>query len=186
MVNGVPVQMSFFDRRVPHNLRLKRKKPGRPSKARVIPMGTLTIQERKDLNVQQREALANYFSGMKKRDAGVTAGYSPTSAIASVNNALTLAAGNKAFKDAMVKAGIDFDSLATTLKDGLKAKHPIKPEQKDYHAIHKFWQDAVKLVEAFPATKIQTSGDQRHLHVHLTGDDAANLNKYQTMRRGEG
>jgi len=129
-----------------------------------------------------RTALSNLFSGMPKRQAGIDAGDTPGSATHMVNSALRLAAGNDLFLKAMDEKGISNEKLAGILAEGLEAKNPFKPDQKDYGVIHKFWHDAGKARDIFPASRIKKEGEERHVHLHLTADDVSAYEKYRTMR----
>lgn len=177
IVDGIPVKT---DRRVvPFNIRVKEKPKGaKPKKRKPSPL-KLGKKARQELNLKQRRALKNYYSGMPKQKAGMEAGYAPTSAINAVNNAIELAAGNEAFVRAMEKEGITNERLAQVLSEGLEATNPFRPNQKDYKVIHSFWQDAVKARDGFPATRINQRTESKHMHVHLTADDYRAVEKYK-------
>gem|GEM_PF-7062977 len=119
---------------------------------------------------------------MDKKAAGIKAGYSPTCAKDRTNHALELAAGHELFQKEMEEQGLSTERLVEILAEGLEAKHPIKPENKDFRTIHAFWHDAVKIRDGFPATKINQKTEGRHVHVHITPDDTAAVEKFRRMR----
>lgn len=185
VIDGIPVNISRRDVRRT-TIRVRPRKPGPKPKRRVSKNRKLTPKQRGELSIQQREALSKYFEGgVSKKEAGVAAHYSPSCASARVTNALETLAGNESFQEAMRKAEIDDDSLAQVLKEGLQAKHPFKPKQKDWHAIHKFFQDALKVKNAFPPTRVQQEGTHRHVHVHMTKSDTEAVNRYNRLREAE-
>lgn len=181
IVDGLPVFIRPRDKPKPV-IRVIPKK--RRKKDRVHYPLSISKREQRELTFQMRHALKNLFSGMSKKDSGKTAGYSEKSAIKAVNNALRIAAGNKAFLEEMERQNISNEKLITILDDGLEATHPLsKDNKKDYKAIYNFWRDAVKLKDGFPAKKVKTEEDHRHVHIHITADDIEGLNKYERMRR---
>lgn len=138
------------------------------------------LSQNQSMTLRQRHALKNYFNGMTKTAAGEAAGYKAP--IQAVNTALRLASGNEEFIKAMEAEGVDNRKLAEVLSEGLEATHPFKPDEKDFHAIHKFWQDAVKIQGAFPATKIEQEIKKKSIHIHLTKDDLAAAEKYERLK----
>jgi hypothetical protein len=185
VIDGIPVNVTHRDVRRT-TIRVRPRKPGPKPKRRVSKNRKLTPKERGELTIQQRTALSNYFQGgVSKQQAGEAAGYSPSCASARVTNALETLAGNEAFQKAMKAEGIDNESLAKVLKEGLKAEHPFKRGRKDWHAIHKFFQDALKVKNAFPPTRVQQEGTHRHVHVHMTQSDAEAVNRYNRLREAE-
>lgn len=185
IVDGIPVLGNANEKR-PRLIRIRAKKPGKKPKKRVERPAKLSSRERNELSLRQRKALKNYFSGdMSKQEAGIAAGYAPGSAVPAINTALTTPAGQRVMEKALKKAGVDEDTIADVIKDGLSAKHPFKPEQADWHARHKFVQEATKILDGYPATKVKQEGEHKVLHVHLTAEDAKAFNKYQRMREGD-
>ena len=184
IVCGLPVLVRSGDRNRPV-IRIKPKPMGRKRKRRVEHPTSIGHAERKDLTMKMRKALSGHFSGMTKKDAGEAAGYAPGRAsIQAVNNALRLAAGNAAFLEEMDKQNISNKKLIGILKEGLKAKHPLsKDGNKDYRTIHSFWRDAVKMKDGFPAARIKSESDHRHMHIHITADEREGLDKYERMRQ---
>jgi len=185
VVDGMPVLVNRKDPTKPRLIR-KPKKHGlvakKEKKERRLKMRKLSERELVDLTVKQREAIKNFFAGMSKKEAGIRAGYSESSAVAGVNNALKRAMGNERFIKAMEEAGLTNERLVEILKEGLEARHPLKPDQKDYHAIHKFWKDAVEIKQGFPPKKIDTKSDHRHVVIHLDKNMAEAIRGYQKIR----
>ena len=185
IVDGMPVLVNRKDPTKPRLIR-KPKKHGMAAKKekreRKLRMRKLSERELVDLTVKQREAIKNLFMGMSKKEAGIRAGYSESSAVAGVNNALRRAKGNEEFIKAMEEAGLTNKRLVEILKEGLEARHPLKPDQKDYHAIHKFLKDAIEIKQGFPPKKIDTKSDHRHVVIHLDKSMAEAIKGYQEIR----
>lgn len=179
--NGIPIEVR--GERVPCTIRVKEKPRGKKHKSNPL---KFTKKQNKDLNMRQRRALSNLYQGMDKKEAGVKAGYSPKSASQSVNRAIEVAAGNDAFKEAMEKEGITYERLAKVLDEGLDAKNPFKPDQKDHKVINLFFKDAAKVLDVFPASRIQQQTEAKHIHVHLTGDDYKQVQKYKELTKNDG
>jgi hypothetical protein len=120
---------------------------------------------------------------MTKTAAGEAAGYTTASSIKAVNNALEISTGNQAFLEEMERQNISNEKLIGILDKGLEAAHPLsKDNKKDYRTIYNYWHDAVKLKDGFPAKKVMSKVDNRHLHIHITEDDKGGLDKYEKMR----
>ena len=180
IVDGIPVLMRPSDGKRPRI----RTQPISLKKKRVQHPESISTKERKALTIQQRQALGNVFSGMTKKEAGIKAGYAKSCAISCVNNALSLAAGNAAFLKEMDKQGITHEKLIGILKEGLEATHPLsKDDKKDYRTIHSYLQDSIKLLDGFPAKRMKTESDHRHMHIHITTDDRQALDKVEQMRQ---
>jgi len=184
---GLPVIMRPLhpDRPV---IRIKPKKPRK--KKRVQNPMSIGHQERKDLTMKMRKALSGHFSGMTKKAAGIAAGYTPDSAGIVVNNALRLVAGNAAFLEEMEKQGITNEHIVEKIKDGMEAEHPLAKKdpdtgevRKDWHAIDKFVDKAMKVKDVFPATRIKSESENKHIHIHITADGMEGIDKYERMRR---
>jgi len=182
IVCGLPVLVKARDRDKPV-IRIKPRKPRK--KKRVEHPASIGHAERKDLTLKMRKALSNHFSGMTKKDAGEDAGYSPGRAsIEAVNRALRLAAGNAVFLEEMDRQNISNEKLVGILAKGLEATHPLsKDDKKDYRTIHSYWRDAVKMKDGFPAARVKSESDHRHMHIHITADGMEGLDKYERMRQ---
>jgi len=181
IVCGLPVLVKARDRDKPV-IRIKPRKPRK--KKRVEHPTSISRKDRNDLTIKMRKALSNHFSGMPKKEAGIAAGYTPQSATTMLNRALTLAAGNAAFLEEMEKQHISNEKLVEILNEGLKAVHPLsKDGNKDYRTIHSFWRDAVKMKDGFPAARVKSESDHRHMHIHITADGMEGLDKYERMRQ---
>jgi len=150
-------------------------------------MAKLTYAEKLELSKRQREALKNYIDlGMdpgKKGEAATMAGYSPSGAAGAMTRILSHKIVHERITQALEKVGINYDSLAKVLQEGMSATHPFKPDQKDFHAIHKFFKEACSLLDLYPAQRIKQEIEQRAIHIHLTADDAQAFQKYKNMRQ---
>jgi len=183
IVDGIPVWVTRH--RAPCNIRVKEKKPGvKPKEKKPSPL-KLSPKARRELSIKQRKALKGVFEGKSKKQAGLEAGFSEKYAIQGVNHALEIASGNQDFVKAMEKQGITSDRLAEVLSEGLAAKNPFRPKQKDFKVIHSFWQDAVRIMDAFPASKIQQKNESRHIHLFLTKADYDAVEKYKKLNQDD-
>jgi len=181
--DGIPVEVKREP--VPCSIRVKEKKRGPEPKRRKSNPLKFSKKENQDLNMKQRRSLSNIYQGMGKKEAGIKAGYSPQYALQGVNRAIETASGNEAFIKAMEKEEITYERLAKVLSEGLEAKSPFKPHKKDFKIIHLFWRDAVKIKDAFPASKIQQQTESKHIHVHLTGEDYKQVQKYKELTKND-
>ena len=183
IVCGLPVLVKARDNLKPV-IRIKPKPVGGRRKKRVEHPTSISHKDRNDLTIKMRKALSNHFSGMPKKEAGIAAGYTPQSATTMLNRALTLAAGNAAFLEEMEKQNITNEKLIGILNDGLEATHPLsKDGNKDYRTIHSFWRDAVKMKDGFPAKRIHSESENKHVHIHITADDRQAIDKIERMRQ---
>ena len=165
-------------------IRIKPKPMGGRRKKRVEHPTSISRKDRNDLTIKMRKALSNHFSGMPKKEAGIAAGYTPQSATSMLNRALTLAAGNAAFLEEMERQGITNEHIIQKIKDGMEAQHPMAAEgRKDWHAIDKFVGKAMKVKDAFPATRIKSESENKHIHIHVTADDQQAIDKVERMRQ---
>jgi len=165
-IDGIPVCVG--GERIARFRRGKRPKP---------PMAELGFEK---LKPRQKQALINKFEhGMTNKQAAVQAGYSPTNAWAVVPNLLK----RKPIIEALQARGIDDNYIAEGIVDGTKAMHPFKPEQPDHHARIKFIQEANKLLDNYPAKKIEI--EEKAVHLHFTNKDYENYKKYKQLNEKE-
>jgi len=141
------------------------------------------------LNKRQKDALKELMRlGKRGRDvtspvvqkqAAINAGYSEAYAPMAMDKLLK----RKPIAKALDKEGITDDFIAKVIKEGLtKPRNPKNPELKDYHAIHKFVQEANKLKDNYPIPKIEQ--ESKVVHIHLTADDFNALRRYKELRNG--
>jgi len=144
----------------------------RPKSRKIVDFGI------KKLNPKQKDALAKCFDmGVKnKRKAAIAAGYSPKYALTAMNRLLA----RKPIVDALKKHGVTDDKIAGVIAQGLKAKHPFKPKQKDFHAIDKFVKEANRILDNYPPVKIESQ--EKVVHIHLTMDDFSAYESYKKLR----
>jgi hypothetical protein len=165
-IDGIPVYVGR--ERI---ARLRRGKKPKP------PMAELGITK---LNPRQKQALINKFElGMTNRQAEIQAGYSESGTTHVISKLLK----RKPIQEALEKRGITKERIAQGIDEGLDAMHPIKPDQPDHHARIKFIQEANKILDNYPAKKIEI--EEKSINLHLTKDDYVALKKYQELRRKE-
>ena len=158
-------------------------RPLRRKRNKGQPLAVLNEEVLNDLTIQQNLALKYFFSGKTKNKAARMAGFKGAGP-GVVNRALATAAGNQLLREAMENLEITPTHLMEVLKEGLDAKHPFKPDQKDFHAIDKFLDKAIKIQDGYPASKMNVKGDvdHRHVHIHLTRKDDEQAESFAKMR----
>lgn len=173
IIDGLPVLTRNKPRKLYH-FRKRTKKQATENKSKIS-----------KLTNQQRVALKNYLElgadPAKRKKAGEGAGYSPGYAVEAVNKIINSPAARQPIIEALKKQGIDDDKLAKVLKDGLEAKHPFRPEQYDWHAIHKFFVEANKLKDNYPATKIQQ--ESRSIQITIPAETLLAVKRVAEMRK---
>ena len=179
--NGIPV---IIGGRPTHIIPDKERfRPLRRKQKKGQPLAVLNEEELNGLTIQQNIALKHYFSGKTKKESARLAGFKGTGPYV-VNRALQTVVGNQALRDAMEDLEITPTHLMSVLKEGLEAKHPFKPKVKDFHAIDKFLDKAIKIQDGYPASKMNVKGDleHRHVHIHLTRKDDEQAERYAKTR----
>lgn len=147
----------------------------RRGKKRKLPMAELGIEK---LKPQQKLALRNKFElGMSNRQAAIQAGYEETSA----SRVLPRLLQRKPIQDALKALGITDFKIAEVIAEGLEAMHPLRPEQPDHHARVKFVSEANKVLDNYPAKKIEI--EEKSINIQLTKDDYVALRKFDDLRR---
>ena len=172
IVDGIPVLLKRepIPDFIPF-IKLTSKTPKKPPKPKV-------------LNKRQKLALQLYSQmGAKpenKKAAGIAAGYTPSSAIPCVSNALKC----KPIVDELEKAGVTDKKIAKTISEGLEATHPMSKENKaDFNARSKFVSEANKIKGNYPVKKLEI--EEKGIIVHLNTDDERAIKQFYNMR-GEG
>lgn len=138
----------------------------------------------KRLSQRQRDALANVMKAgavdsATKRQAGIDAGYSETYAIQGVEKALE----RKSIIAALETNNVTDDKLAKVIAGGLEAMHPLTKEVRpDWLARHRFVQEANRIKDNYPPTRVKGQLDVRSVQVHLTTEDYRASEKYAKMR----
>lgn len=166
-IEGQPVLVSQRDK-YPRTERIRKKRKK-------------SIREKgiEKLTPKQKNALVNYVNKgcnpQKKKEAAVEAGYHPNTGKRSLDNILK---SNKMLQ-ALDKAKVNEELIAEKIKEGLDAKHPFKPQQKDFHAIIKYIKEFNSLKGHYAPQKIE--GEQKHIHVHITKDDKDTLERYKEI-----
>ena len=163
-IDGIPVCVG--QERIARYRRGKKPKP---------PMAELGIEK---LKPQQKLALRNKFElGMSNRRAAVEAGYKETSAVSVLPRLLK----RKPVQEALIARGITDSKIAEVIAEGLEAMHPLRPEQPDHHARVKFVAEANKVLDNYPAKKIEV--EEKSINIHLGKDDYVALRKFEELRR---
>jgi hypothetical protein len=188
IIDGVPVLVRGS--RIPQDVRRTDRNCGRPTKKQEMKkkgqLGRMRKTELMLLTKKQRDALNAYVEmgcdPSKMGQAAVAGGYSEKSGTQSLSNTLAKPFVQRAIVKALEEKGVTLDKIAGTIAEGLEAKHPFKPKQKDFHAIHKFVVEAGKMHDVYPATKVRQEIDKREVHIFLTTDDAKAFEKFSRMR----
>lgn len=163
-IDGIPVCVG--QERIARYHRGKRPRP---------PMAELGIER---LKPQQKLALRNKFElGMANREAATKAGYADSSASQVIPRLLQ----RKPVQDALIARGITDFKIAEVIAEGLEAMHPLRPKQPDHHARVKFVSEANKVLDNYPAKKIEV--EEKSINIHLGKDDYIALKKYEELRR---
>ena len=187
IVDGHPVLVSQRDR---HHRITKYRKPQKATKSIRGKMGKIGHDEQVALTIRQRQALKNWLGGeMTKTEAAKAAGYSSPAVI---NRALEKLSKNEAFIRKMEDKDLTDDFIIDKIKEGCDAQHPLAnpgedgKRPKDYHAIDKFVDKYIKIKGLYAPTKIQQETEAKHIHIHMTTDDAKAMQEYKRMREEAG
>lgn len=191
IIDGVPILVRGG--KIPQDVRRTNRSCGRPTKKQELKkkgqLGRMKRTELMLLTEKQRKALGAYVEmgcdRAKMRQAAEAGGYSGRGGVQCLKNTLEKPFVQRAIVTALEAKGVTMEKLAGTIADGLEAKHPFRPMQKDYHAIAKFLIEAGKMHDVYPATKIRQEIDKREVHILLTTDDAAAFEKFKEMRGGK-
>jgi len=179
--------------KIPQDVRRTSRFCGRPTKKQEMKkkgqLGRMRKTELMLLTEKQRNALNAYVEmgcdPSKMKQAAVAGGYSEKGGTQCLSNTLAKPFVQRAIVKALEEKGVTLDKIAEKVAEGLEAKHPFKPQQKDFHAIHKFVVEAGKMHDVYPATKVRREIDKREVRIHLTTDDAAAFEKFKRMRGGK-
>ena len=165
-IDGIPVLVGRS--RIPKMRRRKKKRP---------PMAELGL---KRLTPMQKRALINKFElGMSNIQAARTAGYSERSAMGIIPELLR----RKPIQEALIKRGITEDRIAACIDEGFRAMHPFKPDQPDHGVRIKFIQEANKILDHYPAKKVQV--EEKSVRIVLSQKDYEKYRKFKMMREGK-
>jgi len=116
-----------------------------------------------DLTVRQQKFVTGYLEGKPITAAATDAGYAPTTAARGATELLKSPRVRSVIQQAMEKAGITDDRLATVINEGLeatKATHIVikgqihTVESPDWAARHRFADMVLRLRNAYPADKV--------------------------------
>lgn len=137
------------------------------------PMAELGFEK---LKPRQKQALINKFEyGMSNRQAALKEGYSESNASLVIPRLLK----RKPIIEALQARGINDESIAQGIVEGTQAMHPFRPNQPDHGVRVKFIQEANKLLDNYPAKKIEI--EEKAVHLHFTQKDYANYLKYKQL-----
>lgn len=175
IINGIPVLVGREGR------------PGRIYRTNPLPRkvadktaGHLTRRQKDSLRELMRlgKQGRDITSPVVKREAALNAGYSKTYAPQVVDKLL----GRKPIVKELEKMGVTDEMIAKVIKEGMtKPKNPKNIALKDYHAIHKFVQEANKLRDNYPAQKLET--ESKVIYIHLTTEDYKALDRYKKFKK---
>lgn len=193
--DGTPVLVGARDYRKSH--RFCGRKPKKEELRRKGLLGKIPKSEMMLLTMRQRAALKNFVEAgldpSKKAACAIAAGYSPTHQGQPIDNVLSKPFIRQRIAEALEKAGVSYDRIASVIAEGLNAEHPTAEARttedgstyvpKDYNAIARFLREAIDLHDLRPETKVHKEIDKRTVTIHLTGDDYAALDKYRRMRK---
>ena len=160
-------------------------------------LGKIPKSEIRLLTMRQRDAMKNYIEAgldpSKKAACAVAAGYSPTTTGQAIDNVLSKPFIRQRIAEALEKAGVGYDKIASIIAEGVEAEHPTAGARtrkdgstyipKDYNAIVRFLREAIDLHDLRPETKIHKQVDKRIVTIHLTSADHEALGKYRRMRK---
>ena len=192
--DGTPVVVGAREYRKSH--RFGGRKPKKEELRRKGLLGKIPKSEMLLLTMRQRAALKNFVEAgldpSKKAECAIAAGYSPTHQGQPIDNVLSKPFIRQRIAEALERAGVGYDRIASVIAEGLNAPHPTAERlvvgdkvyiPKDYNAIARFLREAIDLHDLRPETKIRKEIDKRTVTIHLTGDDYAALDKYRRMRK---
>ena len=91
-------------------------------------LGSIPKSEQRLLTLRQREAMKNYIEAgldpSKKAACSIAAGYSPTTSGQPIDNVLSKPFIRQRIAEALEKAGVGYDRIASVIAEGLNAEHP--------------------------------------------------------------
>lgn len=173
--DGIPVLIRENER-PPRTIRIKIKKPGRKA-LKDLPFSRLPPQHQQALD---NLAVMGFD---KKKEAAVFAGIPEHNALRTMDSLLVerkpIVKEIEEVCQAKHKKGTD-KKVAEVMVECLDATHPMSKEnKKDYKAIVKAVSEINKVVDNYPAKKI----DVRELgfHVHFTQDDVTAAKQYREL-----
>lgn len=193
--DGTPVVVGAREYRKSH--RFCGRKPKKEELRRKGLLGKIPKSEIRLLTMRQRDAIKNYIEAgldpSKKAECERNAGYSPSANGNAIDNVLSKPFIRQRIAEALERAGVSYDRIASVIAEGLNAEHPTAEARttedgsayvpKDYNAIARFLREAIDLHDLRPETKVHKQVDKRTVTIHLTGDDYAALEKYRRMRK---
>lgn len=159
----------------------KRRPPGGvPKKKRKRTRKALADKGITKLTKMQRGALTKFMEqGFRnKKGALEAAGYAKGIGAGYMDKLVA----RKPIIAALEKKGVTDDKIAQGMAEGIKAMHIMKPKMPDHHARIKFIAEANRVLDNYPAKKIQV--EQRNLQVILTGEDMKQLQRFTELKRG--
>jgi len=158
-------------RRPPGGIKPRKKKPRKKISDKAI--SRLTKRQRKALTIYMEHGFRN------KRQALEAAGYSGFNPSRDMKRLMA----RKPIIDLLEKMGVTDETIAKVIAEGLEANHPMKPEMPDHHARVKFVSEANRILDNYPATKIQS--EERIYNITLTGEDIKALQKFSELTKND-
>jgi hypothetical protein len=158
---------------------LRRRPPGGIKPRKKKPRKKISDKGIAHLTKKQRRALTNYMEqGFKgQRKALEAAGYSGLNPSRDMKRLMV----RKPIIALLEKKGVTDEKIAKVMAEGLDANHPMKPDLPDHHARIKFVSEANRVLDNYPATKIQS--EERIFNITLTAEDVKALREYCDLTR---
>lgn len=168
--DGMPARITR--QRSPHSLLAPKRKKARKK---------LSDKGIRSLTKKQRKALTNYMEqGFKgQRRALEAAGYSGLNPSRDMKRLMA----RKPIIAELEKKGVTDEKIAKVMAEGLDAMNVMKPSMPDHHARVKFVSEANRILDNYPATKIQS--EERIYNITLTGDDIKALQKFSELTKND-
>jgi len=166
--DGMPARI--LRRRPPGGIKPRKKKSNKISDKGI---SRLTKKQRKALTIYMEQG----FRGQKK--ALEAAGYSGLNPSRDMKRLMV----RKPIIVELEKMGVTDETIAKVIAEGLEARHPMRPKMPDHHARVKFVSEANRILDNYPATKIQS--EERIYNITLTAEDMKALREYYELTRND-
>jgi hypothetical protein len=125
---------------------------------------------------------ASGFDFSRRSQLAVAAGFQPgATAKANAGRIIKTLANNKAMQRALKRHGVDNNKLALKIKELLDCEHPAFIGRPDNMAQIKATEMALRVKDAFPATKIDVDKTERK-EIVISAEVIARLEKYERFR----
>jgi hypothetical protein len=165
--DGMPARI--IRHRPPQGIKPRKKKP----RKKISDKGTTRLTKK------QRTALTNYMEqGFKgQRRALEAAGYSGLNSSRDMKRLMV----RKPIIAELERQGVNDKKIAEVMAEGIEAMNAMKPEMPDHHARIKFVSEANRILDNYPAHKIQS--EERIITINLTREDTVMLQKFNELKK---